>query len=135
MSATSFVHSKNVRATITLTTWIVPASALLKNARKTFTSTQSTASADALNHRTTFVPLVLLGALQIATVNAMQLNLRAKMSISTWIRSYANVSVMKFFAKQVKFGTNNNVPVSAVRESALTTSTGTMKTVSASVRP
>jgi hypothetical protein len=65
----------------------------------------------------------------------MQLNLRAKMSISTWIRSYANVSVMKFFAKQVKFGTNNNVPVSAVRESALTTSTGTMKTVSASVRP
>jgi hypothetical protein len=134
MSATAFAHSKNVRATNTLTTWIVPASALLKNARKTFTSTQRTASADALSQQTTFVPLALLGALQIATVSAMPANLRARM-ISTWIRSYANVSVMKFFAKQAKFGTNNNVPVFAVRESALTTSTGTIKTVIASVRP
>lgn len=45
------------------------------------------------------------------------------------------MSVMKFLAKQAKFGINNNVPVFAVRESALTTSTGTIKTVIASVRP
>jgi hypothetical protein len=79
MSATAFVHSKNVRATNTLTTWIAPASALPKNARKTFTSTQGIASAVVLNQQTIFAPLALVGALKIATVSAMPANLRAKM--------------------------------------------------------
>ena len=134
MSATAFVHSKNVRATNTSTTWIALASALPKNARKTSTLTQGTVSAVVLNQQTIFAPLALVGALKIATVSAMPVNLRAEM-ISTQIRSNAYVSVMKFLAKQAKFGINNNVPVFAVRESALTTSTGTIKTVIASVRP
>lgn len=130
---TAYANRKNVRATNTLTTLIVPASAHPKNAWKTFTSTQEIVNAVALNQQMIFVPQVLLGTAQIATVSVMQTNLCAKMMISTWIRSDAFVSVMKFFVMKVKFGTNPSVRVFAVQESALKTSTGTTRTAIASV--